>query len=696
MYRPEIDGLRAIAVLSVIINHFDEMLLPNGHLGVDIFFVISGFFITQSLLKREYGSFRDIAKDFYAKRVKRIVPALFFCIAVTSLLSLVVLPPGTLPTIASLRTGIAALFGLSNLYLLRQATDYFGSSAELNPFTHTWSLGVEEQFYLLFPFLFWFGGLARHRTTKAIHLLWIISITGIASLSLYFWLSKSNPIMAFYIMPTRFWELSLGSIAYIIQFKNQKGINAFPRLSRLIPVPVFVLLLISLYAPQAQSNQAFFTFVVVTLTAVFIMVLQPLSSVYRLLALKPVVFLGAISYSLYLWHWSVLTISRWTIGINLWTIPFQFSAIFFISVFSYILIEKPLRHSEWNVLRYFGIVRERAISQAFFLALCWSGIILFWVIPLHNQGHFYKGGTASLIKKGVNTLRDNENYKGYPWIGNECTLAYNSDVGKNITPHNCTFGNFDTAKRRFLVIGDSFSAAELEMYKVLFEEGYGSVTVTSCWGASAVPEIKNNGQYDKANNYYWNFIIPILIDKLLPGDFVLMINDGSGFSPKRSNKASKQKMNRLREGLSRISDELMRKGVSIIYQHGNPFMRESKCTPDIALPQWWHFLKEPPCNYYSRNESLERRRYYNDLLTNLENKHSNFHILDLFDVFCPTSVCKFYNEEGILLYRDEWSHPSVEACLISKPLLIKTVENAILNMSLKSANAQEGSHSWLQ
>ena len=139
-YRREIDGLRAFAVVAVIINHFNKEILPNGYLGVDIFFVISGFVITSSLYQRPSKNFKDFISGFYERRIKRLVPALSIFVLIMSIAICLFNPaPDT-----TLKTGLTSLFGISNLYLLRNSTDYFAESKELNVFTHTCLLELKS------------------------------------------------------------------------------------------------------------------------------------------------------------------------------------------------------------------------------------------------------------------------------------------------------------------------------------------------------------------------------------------------------------------------------------------------------------------------------------------------------------------------------------------------------------------------
>ena len=146
-YLPELDGLRAFAVAIVIINHFNKELIPSGFLGVDIFFLISGFVITSSLCNRSENNFWTFISNFYSRRIKRIFPALITCVIVSAIFLCFF---NESPEY-EIKSAITSLFGLSNFYFIKISMDYFSQTAEINPFLHTWSLGVEEQFYFIWP-----------------------------------------------------------------------------------------------------------------------------------------------------------------------------------------------------------------------------------------------------------------------------------------------------------------------------------------------------------------------------------------------------------------------------------------------------------------------------------------------------------------------------------------------------------------
>ena len=334
-YRPEIDGLRAFAVVAVIINHFNKDLLPSGYLGVDIFFVISGYVITSSLAGRESKNFLDFVTGFYERRIKRLVPSLVVFVLITSVLICLFNPdPGK-----ALKTGATSLFGFSNLYLLKISTDYFAQSTELNPFVHTWSLGVEEQFYFLFPFLIWFSGFGRQTAKGARNLfLWVGAMT-IASLIGFIYLYQVNQPAAYFLMPPRFWEMAAGCLIFIGFQKRAKIEEA---LEQVPPLLVVATMIAVMFLPIAAAVPA--TIGVVILSAILIACLKSGTAAYSAFTNKRVIYIGLISYPLYLWHWGILSISRWTIGIDWWSAPLLLLLIFALASSSYTIVEKPLRN----------------------------------------------------------------------------------------------------------------------------------------------------------------------------------------------------------------------------------------------------------------------------------------------------------------------------------------------------------------
>ncbi|MFZ5880493.1 MAG: acyltransferase family protein, partial [Chloroflexota bacterium] len=341
-YRAEIDGLRALAVIAVIINHLDKNILPSGYLGIDIFFVISGFVITSSLASHPVQNFGGFLAGFYIRRIKRLVPALVLFVVISSVLACLFSPNPS----ASLKTGSASLFGLSNLYLLWQSTDYFAESTKLNIFTHTWSLGAEEQFYVLFPFVFWFTGFGRLAAKGSKKLFITMGVLSVASLISFVYLYQTNQPAAYFLMPTRFWEIGAGCLLFL----GLKHSNRFPRALTLAPPLVITFAIIAvLFAPLHFAVAA--TIAVVVLTVTLIACIRPGTVAHRLFSHKLLVYIGSLSYSLYLWHWSILSISSRTIGAYLWMAPVQVALMFLPSMASYKYVETPLRRSMWSPSR---------------------------------------------------------------------------------------------------------------------------------------------------------------------------------------------------------------------------------------------------------------------------------------------------------------------------------------------------------
>lgn len=654
VYRREIDGLRALAVVAVIINHFNSALLPGGYLGVDVFFVISGYVISQSLYYRRYASFAELLSDFYARRVKRLVPALILFVVVTALLLALVNPDPS----QSLKTGFMSLFGLSNIYLQLKATDYFGGAAHLNAFTHTWSLGVEEQFYLLFPFIVWltaFGRRGSRSNAAFVITLGLISLVSLAGF-VYWNLIERNAF--YFFMPTRFWELAAGALVFVLSLRF--GTGQLPGLA----TPALILMLATFWLPEDAA--ALSTVLVVAFTSLFILGCtssRSLSSI--LLTHRALVYVGLISYSLYLWHWSVLSLSRWTIGISIWTAPIQVALMFLLAVLSYHYVETPLRKATWSKSRLGSIGYGMASAGAV------AGLVALVAWPMN--GRLYAGDRPDMIAIGVESLVQEYALPGqkYRWEGEPCVLADNSQVGKVISIEQCTLGSFGNAQRRMLVLGNSFAASLIGGFDQLVTDDGFAVTLTSSWGASPVPEVPNRGEWSEANDYYWEIVVPDLIEELRPGDWVFLASDLASYSPPFISEASEARLSLLKSGIQNLSTDLRKKGLNLAVLHGNPFARDAGCDPAEIMPQWYS-PGGRHCNFLTREATLARRARLDQMLDEVAERNG-ITVVDLIDVFCPGEVCDYHAENGAILYRDAFSHPSVEAARLSGPVIRRTL-----------------------
>ncbi|MDZ4063009.1 MAG: acyltransferase family protein [Brevundimonas sp.] len=660
-YRPEVDGLRAVAVCAVIANHFNHSLLLGGFLGVDIFFVISWYVITRSLIGREYRGLGDMLAHFYARRVKRILPALIACVVITAIVGSLFVNPASPDYRTSLTTGLFSLFGLSNLYLFKQAVDYFGSSATLNLFTHTWSLAVEEQFYVLFPALFWYFGFGTLKTTSRNKFIFVMSLLSALSLALFVGMHLLSVSRAYYMFPPRFWELGIGCLVALAPA------NALTRHGSTWSWSATGVLLIALALPP--ELQLYTTIAAVIASGVLIMTLQQKHPIYRLLASRLMVSIGLISYSLYLWHWSILALSRWTIGIHLWSAPIQLLTMFGLAALSYVLIERPLRQANWS--------RFRLGTIAYGLAAATCAAVLVLMLRSGVGEKLYTGAPADMAAKGAESLFDGKRLSGIvQWRARDCILSSDMEVGKKIDLNHCTLGGQLPNAPRFLVIGNSYSAAELEMYGAVPDAALGSISVTSTWGASATPSLENKSAWSKANTYYWNEVIPLLVAQLKEGDVLVMINDLSDLAPVTNTRSNQEKLDTLKGDLTHLAESLDAKGVKIIFQAGTPFLRDAQCPPDAALNQWFNFGQNTPCSYHTRTYTISRLAALNDTLIQVQRENANFFILDLMPVLCPEDICRFQDRNGVFLYRDIFSHPSLEAGALSHSAFLAVAKRA--------------------
>lgn len=351
-----IDGLRAVAVLSVIAYHLNSRLLPGGFAGVDVFFVISGFVVALSVSELGDIGLRRFLTYFYARRLSRIAPALVVMLLATFLASALFIPTAWL-SLANQKTGLFAFAGLSNFILAANTGNYFSPVAEFNPFTHTWSLAVEEQFYLCFPliFIFWLSG--RRRISIG-----LFSAALVASFVCAIWLGRTNETQAFYMMWSRFWELGIGVLLFqVMHARGHSFDDPSPYNAKYAVLGDIGLLALGAGLIVARPELAPFPACVLPVagTAVLIGTLHGRRGgvAWSILTWRPMIFIGKISYSLYLWHWPVFVLFRWTTGLS--HLRYQFAALALtlaLSVASFYFVERPFRYLRSKGIRHWQIV----------------------------------------------------------------------------------------------------------------------------------------------------------------------------------------------------------------------------------------------------------------------------------------------------------------------------------------------------
>ncbi len=337
-YRPEIDGLRALAIIPVVLYHAGLPGFSGGFVGVDVFFVISGYLIT-SIILHEKNQGRFSLAGFYERRVRRIFPALFMVMAVTYPLAFLLLTPTAMQEFAG--SAAASTVFIGNVFFLG-ASGYFATAAELKPLLHAWSLSVEEQFYLLFPvflLLTWrFGRRAQ---------IGLIAAVAVASLALAQWqVSTGDTQRAFFLLQARMWEILVGVLlAFWLASARGEALRLQGRFRHAALLGLALIFAAVLcYGPDTPFP-GLAAAVPCAGAALVIVFASPAGLAGTMLSRRPVVFIGIISYSLYLWHYPLLAFTRIaTETVSLAQLLAVCGLSFLIACLSWRYVEQPARH----------------------------------------------------------------------------------------------------------------------------------------------------------------------------------------------------------------------------------------------------------------------------------------------------------------------------------------------------------------
>ncbi len=423
-YRPEIDGLRSIAVLSVVLYHaqisiFNIQPFKGGFIGVDIFFVISGYLITSIILRELIHKGNFSFKSFYQRRVRRILPALLFVMLVSIPFSWIYIYP--LDLIEYSESILYSLGFGSNFYFHYSGLEYGSPESLLKPFLHTWSLSVEEQYYVLFPIILF----AVFRYFRK-GLFYFLLLSFIISLVLADWGSKNYPSSTFYFLHARIWELICGSLIAYFEIKlGKRSENKI--LCNILPVLGLFLIFFSIfYFDNKIFHPSFITLIPVIGVVLILWFTSADDVVKKILSYKIFVGIGLISYSLYLWHYPIFSFCK-----NLEILFYNnFGKLiliiiaFILSIFSYYFIEQPARRT-----KSFKIVFSTLVISGFI-------IIVYTVTTIFNDGF--------LNRVKVKNYQENHTYTYLKQNGSVCFGRQYDNL--------CKFGS---KEKKIILLGDS-------------------------------------------------------------------------------------------------------------------------------------------------------------------------------------------------------------------------------------------------
>jgi peptidoglycan/LPS O-acetylase OafA/YrhL len=640
-YRADIDGLRGIAVCLVVLFHIFPDFFRNGFLGVDVFFVISGFVVTQSIERNLTEGFRRGLITFYAHRVKRILPALYVNLLVTICLCCLFIPPSDLRSI--FKTSASAVAGLSNVALLIARFDYFSPDLSSNPFVHTWSLGAEEQFYLLFPSVLIAGFYLSRMSSRFTRTRLLLML---AALSVSFWTYAQfqAPVAAFYNVIARLWELLVGAILYLERTAILRHVNR--RLHAALPVIGAALIMLALVPLDNVVNHFGNIFVVVGAGMLIVSGALP-GWMTSLLAAGSLVWIGRLSYSLYLWHYPILTLARWNLDIaQPLIVAVMLTLIVGLSVLSYRFIEIPLRYSK--------VSSGTAIASAFTAG---AALLLFiWFLYLLPPSRIYLGHAEAYA--GLWPPADIPLAQSLKASQRDCHLEYRD----TLSPDAFSRCSTERANQRFVyLIGNSHAQHLVPMLdSVARVQGYGysALTISNCRLMSATQIVTAiNYPYDLCKDYF-DGSVDLIARTARQGDVVLVgarslidepstteMNIASNVIVNGSRLSRKQAYLKSRADFDALLKASSSRGVSVVFVGPTP---QFTMPATMCVPEWFRPLRD--CAVPVQSVLAERDAYLKSI-AGLLASNPNAHFWDPLPAFCSETRCLPYANNK-LLFRD--------------------------------------------
>ena len=642
-YRPDIDGLRAIAVLAVILFHARIPGFSGGYVGVDVFFVISGYLITQQLLSGMNEPLGLMLARFYTRRARRILPALFLVVGVVLAVAMFVFLPSDLEGLG--RDATLSIVFAGNIAAWTSG-GYFDASNQHLPLLHLWTIAIEEQFYLVFPLFFWI----LHRYLHSSRVSALLVICTLLSFGLCVWAAESHPRANFYLAPTRAWELLLGALLATRLIRAPPD----PWKESLAACAMLAIALSVFLYDQDMSYPGYYALTPTLATATLILLgssTPPLTN--RILSIRPVVLVGLASYSLYLWHFPIQTLFEYYYVRELRAVETATWLLLtlILALGSWVYVENPIRRK-----RSFGSNRHFAISVAACATILAVSSFAFWQYS----------GLLRKIPVDVRSAIDVRNS-----MHADTRTCMDLGAERVAAGELCRFGSTDAAEEGWVLWGDSHALALLPALEQMAMEHNTRLYFA---GKSACRPLLNvaspgQNQANSRNCARYNLAMLSAIEQLDPALVILasywtypdMILRGIGsitFDEGRG----------FEEGLRAVLDSIElrnRRKCVVLDVPGFAY-----AVPHAyARAMLWD--RSPDLLAMERTEALRRLAPAEAVLRRLA-ADTNLVLADPKELLCDASTCRAASLDGALLYRDEhhlsvagarFVTPSLDACL---------------------------------
>jgi peptidoglycan/LPS O-acetylase OafA/YrhL len=668
-YRPEIDGMRAIAVLSAIFYHaqfsvLDFKIFKGGYIGVDIFFVISGYLITSLMLEELEINKNFSFLGFYERRCRRILPVLFFIILVFLPLGWYYLIP---PAFEDFSWSILSAVGFSsNFFFHHSGLEYAGVSGMYKPFLHTWSLSVEEQYYIIFPVFLYFTYKYFNK-----YLFQILALVFVTSLLFAEWGSKNYISATFYFIHSRIWELLAGSMLAYLEIKKgsrseNKILNEF--------LPILGIIFIAIYIISFDDKNvapSIKTLIPIIGTCLFIWFARKETLLGKIMSLKLIVGIGLISYSLYLWHYPIFAFSR-IIEFTQGDVSKKLLLIFFtiiLSIITYFFIESPFRN------------KKKIKTKPFFSIIIFAGAIIITLSLLVINNNGFRSRMPDVILNAVDRHAMEKPWHILKQDGKNCWNRTEKDEKL------CSF--YEQNKNKIYLIGDShFGTIMYDLNNKLADKNYNfrPITARSFFYFKESLKLHSNGKSveeyystvrerinkivsESENNIFifggasavYIFNKRFYRDGKIVGDPVVnyVNKDTLKFS-------SKNLKNEFREQIENIS-----KNNKVILVYPTPEVGFNLQYKLLKGRNWKQIEKNPTLIRYPYKEYMEINKDVFDFFDTLKNK--NIHRILPHKLFCNTKIkdqCLMHNEKDIF-FSDEYHLSIVGAEMVSELLIDK-------------------------